>query len=230
MNEVVVRPDKTTELQWGQGSFHDMNNRTRWPILKNIILHYSSLPGFEVFQFPPPSWMLPCATCGYVNGTRQEAVRHREEHERNVVHELGTSFDTLINDEPSSIEQLDTLYQLLPLTIEDIRHLRSTWYDMAFGLNMDPLGVPPPNERPYLYYITIRGIHNLEGPARATIASTAIEEGRPRQTEVIMETDGTYVVILGFLSTHSAWWAGLSMPTWCDGHRWYTYVSATNWQ
>ena len=77
--------------------------------------------------------MLPCASCGYVNGARQEAVRHREEHKRNVVSELGTTFDTLLNEEPSSVEQLDTLYQLLPLTIEDIRRLRENWYDLSFG-------------------------------------------------------------------------------------------------
>ena len=91
--------------------------------------------------------MLLCASCGYVNETRQEAVRQREEHERNVVGELGTTFDTLLNKEPSSVEQLDTLYQLLPLTIEDICRLQETWYDLAFGLNFDPRGVPPPNER-----------------------------------------------------------------------------------
>ena len=102
---------------------------------------------------------------------------------------------------------------VLPFTIEDILHLRESWYDLAFCLNLDLMGVPPPNERPYLYYITIRGIQNLEGPARATIASTAVEEGRPRQTEVMMETDRSFTVMLGFLSTHSAWWAGFAMLT-----------------
>ena len=113
-----------------------------------------------------------------------------------------TTFLDIVEGESATMEELDALYDFLPMTLEEIRVLRDFWFNAATGLNVDPLGVPPPNERPYLYYLVIRGMADLESPARAAITEAALADGRPRHVEIVVEEDGSWTLYLGYIRRH----------------------------
>ena len=93
--------------------------------------------------------MLPCAECGHVAATRPEANQHQHQHEESSeddavfeeandiyddVNELPTTFLDIVEGESSTMEELDALYDFLPMTLEEIRVLRDYWYNAKFNI------------------------------------------------------------------------------------------------
>ena len=96
-------------------------------------------------------------------------------------------------------------------------------------LARDFLGLPPPQEDPNLYYITIYNVEPI------TIITLAVLIHHSYPFGVIMDYDSRpdglgNQVYLGFRTIAEAYHVGLALPMRvAPDRRWFVYIAASNW-